>query len=120
MRWKASGRTWIRKRRNELVDVERHQVVAVVGLGPVILPFERHGLAVEGDEPAVGNSDPVSVARQVGDHSAGSAKGPLGIDHPFDLSQCGNVGFEGCRLPICGLDPPTMCIQDTTFLVRET
>ena len=81
-----------------------HQVLgARVGLGPVILPFERHARAVEGDEPAVGNSDAVSVAGQVGEHSAGSAKRPFGIDDPFELSQCGNVGFEACRLGQAGV-----------------
>jgi len=88
---------------DELVGIERHQLVASIALRPVILPFERHALAVEGDEPAVGNSDAVSVTRQVGEHSAGSAKGPFGIDHPFDLSQCGNVGFEACWLGQPGL-----------------
>src|ERR1700730_9750061 len=47
---------------DELVSVERHELVTGVALGPVILPFESHALAVEGDEPAVGNSDPVGVA----------------------------------------------------------
>ena len=65
------------KAADELVDIECHPLVAVVGLGPVILPFERHARAVEGDEPAVGNSHSVRVARQVGEHSAGSTKGRL-------------------------------------------
>ena len=47
---------------DELVGVERHKLVAGVGLGPVILPFESHTGAVEGDEPAVGNSSAVCVA----------------------------------------------------------
>ena len=47
---------------DELVGVERHQLVAGVAPGPVILPLESHALAVEGDEPAVGNGDPVGVA----------------------------------------------------------
>ena len=68
------------KAADELVGVECHELVAVVGLGPVILPFERHALAVEDDEPAVGNSDPVRVAGQVGEHSIGSAKRSLGMD----------------------------------------
>src|SRR5215469_13368350 len=83
---------------DELVNIERHQLVAGIGLGAVILPFERHALAIKGDEPAVRNSNPVGVAGQVGKDSVGSAKRPLGIDHPFDLSQCGNVGFEACWL----------------------
>src|SRR5207302_8352528 len=41
---------------DELVGVDRHQLVAGVELGPVILPFESHALAVEADESAVGNS----------------------------------------------------------------
>jgi hypothetical protein len=76
--------------------VERHQLVASVALGPVILPVERHALAVESDEPAVGDSDPVRVAGQVGEHSLGSAKSPLGIDYPLDLAQCGEVTFKCC------------------------
>jgi hypothetical protein len=88
---------------DELVGVERHKLVTSVALGPVILPFERDALAVEGDEPAVGNGDPVSVARKVGEHCVRSAKRPLGIDHPFGLSQCGKPGFEGCRLGEGGL-----------------
>ena len=57
---------------DELVGVERHELVAGVALGPVILPFEGHALAVEGDEPAIGDSDPVGVTGQVGEHSIGS------------------------------------------------
>ena len=59
---------------DELVGVERHELVASVSLGSVILPFEGHALAVEGDEAAVGDRDPVRVAGQVGEHRAGSAK----------------------------------------------
>ena len=42
---------------DELVGVERHELVVSVSLGSVILPFERHALAIKGDEPAVGNSN---------------------------------------------------------------
>src|SRR3984893_341870 len=59
---------------DELVGVECHELVAGVALGPVILPFESHALAVEGDQPTVGNRDPVRVTGQVGEHSLGSAK----------------------------------------------
>ena len=88
---------------NELVGVDRHKLVASIALGPVILPFESHAFAVEGDQPAIGNGDPVGVAGQVGKHSVGSAKRPLGIDHPFDLPQCGKPGLERCRLGEGGL-----------------
>ena len=88
---------------DELVGVERHELVASVAFGSVIFPFEGHALAVEGDEPAIGNRDPVGVAGQVGEHSIGSTKRPLGIDHRFALSQCGEVSFEGRRLGKGGL-----------------
>ena len=88
---------------DELVDVERHELVASLALGPVILPFKGDALAVEGDEPAVGDGDPMGVAGQIGEHRVGSCKRPLGIDRPFDLPQYGEVGFEGCRLGQRGL-----------------
>ena len=91
------------KAADELVDVECHQLVAVFGLGPVILPFERHALAVEGDEATIGDRDPVRVAGQVGEDGIGSAKRSLRIDDPFDLAQCGEEGLEGCRLGEGGL-----------------
>jgi hypothetical protein len=50
------------KAADELVGVERHKLVARVELGPVILPFEGHALAVESDEAAVGNGNSVCVA----------------------------------------------------------
>src|SRR4029077_19921276 len=62
-----------------------------------------HALAVEGDEAAVGNSNAVRVARQVGEHSVGSAERPLGIDYPLALAQCGNAGSEDWRLGEGGL-----------------
>jgi hypothetical protein len=45
----------------------------------------------------------VRVARKVGEDSVGSAKRPLGIDHPFALSQGGEACLEGCRLGEGGL-----------------
>ena len=100
---KSVGQHMDQEAADERVDIERHEPVAGVELGAVILPFESHAFAVTGDEPAIGDSDPVSVAGQVGEHSVGSAKRPLGIDHPFELPQCSDVGFERCRLDQGGL-----------------
>src|ERR1700739_681046 len=83
---KAVGQDMDQEAADKLVGVERHKLVAGVAFGPVILPFESHALAVEGDEAAVGNSNPVRVGGPVGEYSAGSAKGPFCIDNPFDLS----------------------------------
>ena len=97
------GQDMDQKAADEFVGIERHQLVASGALGAVILPFESHALAVKGDEPTVGNGDPVSVAGQIGEHRAGSAKRRLGVDHPFGLSHGGEACVEGCRLGQRGL-----------------
>src|SRR6516165_6617088 len=100
---KSVGQDMDQEAADELVGGEGHKLVASVALGSVILPFERDARAVEGDETAVGNSSAVCVARQVGEDGIGSAKRPLGIDHPLDLAQCGEACVEGCRLGEGGL-----------------
>src|ERR1700750_1838800 len=90
---KSAGQDMDQEAADELVGVERHKLIASVGLGPVILPFEGHALAVEGDKPAIGNSSTVCVAGKVGVDGVGSAKRSLGIDDPFDLAQCGEEGL---------------------------
>jgi hypothetical protein len=103
---KPSREDMDQKAADELVGIERHKLVARVELGPVILAFEGHLLAVEGDEPAVGDRDPVGVAGQISEDSVGSAEGSLGIDHPFDLRLLSWVRF---------LAPQS---QDRTFFAR--
>ena len=97
------GKDLDQKAADELIGVERHQLVGRIGLGPVILPPEGHALAVKSDEPAIGDGDPVSVAGQVGGDSVGSAEGLFGMDDPFDLPQCGKAGFKGGWLGQAGL-----------------
>src|SRR6516225_4569487 len=91
------------KAADDLIGAERHQLVASLALGAVILPFEGHALAVEGDEPAIGNSNPVRVAGKVGEDSVGYAKRSLDIDHPFARAQWGEVTVECWRLRQGGL-----------------
>src|ERR1700758_3831566 len=45
---KSVGQDVDQKAADELVGVERHRLVAGIGLGPVKLPFERHALAIKG------------------------------------------------------------------------
>jgi hypothetical protein len=58
---------------------------------------------IEGDEAAVGDGDPMGVARQVGEHRFGSPERPLRVDHPLGLTQRCEPGTErfgiGERLP---------------------
>src|ERR1700757_4586196 len=56
---KFVGQDVDQKAADDLVGVERHRLVAGIGFGPVILPFERPALAIKGAEPAVRNSNPV-------------------------------------------------------------
>ena len=76
---------------NELVRGQGHRFVAGTPLGPVVLPFEGDTPLIQREEPAIGDSDPVGIARQVGQHRFRAGKGTFGIDHPF--------------LPPHGLDP---------------
>ena len=55
---KSVGQDMDQEAADEFVGVEGHKLVASVALGSVILPFERDARAVEGDETAVGNSNP--------------------------------------------------------------
>ena len=56
---------------HELVFGDSHGLVARMTLGPIVLPPEGDGVLVVGDETAVGDRDPVGVAREIGEHSLG-------------------------------------------------
>ena len=109
----------------EAADERHRSVIRFVtsgAVGPVIVPFENHALTVEGDEPAVGNSDPMRVARQIGEHRVGSADWRLGIDHPFDLAQWGEVGHcptPASTTPSIGSMPSSTMIGKPTLTLAE-
>jgi len=91
----AVGQDMNEEAADELIGVERHQLVASAELGPVILPFESHALAVEGDEPAVGNSGAVCVAGQVGEHRLRSAERALAVNDPFGAAPWFQIRSKG-------------------------
>ena len=94
----AAGQHVDEEAADELVDGERHQLGAVAPLRPIVLPPEGHAGVVERDEPAVGDGDAVGVAREIGEHSLGSAEGALAVDDPFGLAQRREIGGEGAAL----------------------
>ena len=53
------------------------------------------GVAVEGDEAAVGNGDAVSVTPEIGENLGRSAERLLGIDDPVDVPHGGEMSSEG-------------------------
>ena len=83
---------------DELARLERHGLVAAGSLDPVVLVAERDAGRVGGDEPAVGDRDPVGVAGQIGQHLLGPGERPLAIDEPLGLVQRSQIGCEGSRI----------------------
>ena len=64
----------------ELVDLELHDLDAVaVG---IVAPAEADAALGEGDEPIVGERDPMGVATEVGEHVLGPGEGRLTVDDP--------------------------------------
>jgi hypothetical protein len=80
---------------DELVGEEGHDLLPVSASAAVILVAERDLIAVEGDEAAVGDGDPVGIAREIGEHRLRPGKGRLGIDHPALSTSWRKVMDEG-------------------------
>ena len=86
------------KAAHELIGGECHGLVSVPFLRPVVLPLEGDALFVHRDQPAVGDSNPMGIAGQIGQYSVRSGKGTFGIDGPLDLAQGFEPMAEGLRL----------------------
>ena len=59
---------------DELAGGECHDLLALVTIGAIVLPSEGDTGAVAGDQPAVGDGDAVSIARQLGQHGLRGAE----------------------------------------------
>ena len=81
---------------DELVDGDGGGAVAGLSLArfPGLSVPEGDLLAVECDDPAVRDGDPVGVAREVPEHLLGPVEGPLGVDHPVPAAGGGEGGVE--------------------------
>ena len=78
---------------------------------PDLVP-ERDAGRVGGDEAAVGDRDPVRVARQIGQHLLGPGERPLAIDEPLGPMQRREIGLEwdgGAGAIV--LQPITLCCR---------
>lgn len=67
---------------DELVGRQRHGAIPLSAIAAVILEAERHPARVERDQPAVGDRNPVRVARQIGQRRRRTRERRLGIDDP--------------------------------------
>lgn len=72
---------------------QRHGSLAARPFGAVILDAEGDVIGISSDQTAVRNRDPMSVSRQICQHSFGSGKRFLCVDDPVDFAQQG----EECR-----------------------
>jgi len=70
---------------NERVGQQCHRLVLV--MMAIIAPAKTHVSVFEREQPAVGNSDTVGIAAEIGQHLLRSAKGPFGIDNPVNRAR---------------------------------
>ena len=83
---------------DELGAGERHDLGPLAALGAVVLPLEGDCLAIERDQPAVGDGDAMGIARQVGEHGFGSAEWTLAVDDPLAALQRSEIICECLRV----------------------
>src|SRR5262249_12953761 len=70
---------------NEFDGVKHHEALAIAAL--VILPPERHLAILTGEEPPIGDSHAMGIARQVAQDPLWPGQRRLGVDHPLYLLQ---------------------------------
>ena len=61
----------------------------------VVFPAEAHLSVLVGDQPLIGEGDPVGIAAEVLDGLLWAAEGRFGIGHPFGVAQGSQAGLEG-------------------------
>jgi len=66
------------KAADELVRIERHRLVAIVSIDPIVFPFEGHARLVERDQSAIG-----AATKFVADYHYENVIPPM-LDEDFD------------------------------------
>src|SRR6516225_11640058 len=67
---------------DELVRSERHDLVPLRPLDPVVLVFERDAIGAGRNQAAVGDGHAMGVAGEIGQYSGGAGKRSFRVDHP--------------------------------------
>ena len=84
---------------DELVGIERHQLVVSLGaFEAVILPLEGNALVVVRDQAAVGDGNTVGIAGEVAQNFLGSPEGSFAINHPLTVAQRRQIGRKDSRI----------------------
>ena len=75
------------KATNELADFQAHDLALVTTPFAVRLPAKRHVARIERKQAAVGDRNPMGIAREISQDLFGTHKGLVGIDEPFASAQ---------------------------------
>ena len=79
-------------------DLDAHDLALVTATLPILLPAEADVGLIEIEQAIVGDSDAMSVARQIGQELLGTGEGLFGIDDPFGCAQWRKSGGKCLRL----------------------
>src|SRR4029077_17021406 len=80
---------------DELVGIERHDLVSLGTFDPIILPREGDALVVECDEAAIGDGDARRVAREIAQHFRRTSEWSFTVDDPRGVAQRCQISGEG-------------------------
>jgi hypothetical protein len=72
---------------DELVGGKPHGLVPTPSFGSIILPLEGNTALIQPDEAAIGDSDPMGIAGQIGQHGGRSGERAFGVDDPLAVAQ---------------------------------
>ena len=82
------------KAADELVGSQRHDARFVAAVAAIVLPLKGDGVVLMSEQALIGDGDAMGVAAEIGEHLLRPAKRRLGIDHPFGLTERGQVSGE--------------------------
>ena len=105
---------------DEFVGIERHHPFG--GAMTVIFPAKLDFAIINVKQAIVGNGDAMGIAPKIVEHLPGTAKGRLGVDHPFVLRCAGEVLGKRARIGQwrqVGVEPQRACIEGPLQLFEK-
>ena len=88
---------------DELVGIERQYLLPAAR--SIILPSECDSIAIDADEPRIGDGNGMGVTAEIGQHLFGAGKRRLGIDDPVDATRCFDNVIERRRIGRPAMSP---------------